>query len=239
MADKCHALRQGLSRSKLAHSQDNWASPASVGDHPGSVWTGKVQAHREPDAVSKQLRNSTYCMKVSMSLTVAENDTDLCYNSKMRFFEKAELSKSKDIPCPGIEDYTQPGVEPEIVWYKECKPKQWRQTIERRRDTLSIKEVREDDIGNYTCELQLGNFVVRRTTELSVTAPLTDKPPKILSPSESQMSVIEMAPAHELRECTLNRNQRYTLSGIQPHLNNQHMDYRQREDSLSNSLCTL
>lgn len=63
-------------------------------------------------------RNSTYCMKVSMSLTVAENDTDLCYNSKMRFFEKAELSKSKNISCPGIEDYIQPGVEPEIVWYK-------------------------------------------------------------------------------------------------------------------------
>lgn len=63
-------------------------------------------------------RNSTYCMKVSMSLTVAENDTDLCYNSKMRFFEKAELSKSKDITCPNIEDYIQPGVEPKIVWYK-------------------------------------------------------------------------------------------------------------------------
>lgn len=39
----------------------------------------------------------------------------------------------------------------------------------RRRDTLSIKDVREDDNGNYTCELLLGNFVVRRTTELSVT----------------------------------------------------------------------
>lgn len=53
-----------------------------------------------------------------MSLTVAENDTDLCYNSKMRFFEKAELSKSKVITCQGIEDYIQPGAEPEIVWYK-------------------------------------------------------------------------------------------------------------------------
>lgn len=63
-------------------------------------------------------RNSTYCMKVSMSLTVAENDTDLCYNSKMRFFEKAELSKSKVITCQGIEDYIQPGAEPEVVWYK-------------------------------------------------------------------------------------------------------------------------
>lgn len=63
-------------------------------------------------------RNSTYCMKVSMSLTVAENDTDLCYNSKMRFFEKAALSKSKNITCPAIEDYIQQGAEPDIVWYK-------------------------------------------------------------------------------------------------------------------------
>ncbi|MEQ2266784.1 hypothetical protein XENORESO_018429 [Xenotaenia resolanae] len=117
----------------------------------------------------RRTKNSTYCMKVSMSLMVAENDTDLCYNSKMKFFEKAELSKSKDITCPDIEDFIQPGVEPKIVWYKECKPKQWRQTIERRKDILSIKEVREDDIGNYTCELPFGNFVVRRTTELSVT----------------------------------------------------------------------
>ncbi|XP_078788125.1 interleukin-1 receptor accessory protein-like 1 isoform X4 [Oryzias latipes] len=132
-------------------------------------------------------------MKVSMSLTVAENDTELCYNSKMRFYEKAELSKGKDITCPGIEDYLQPGVDPQIVWYKECKPKQWRDTIERRKDVLSIRDVREDDIGNYTCELPFGNFMVRRTTELSVTAPVTDKPPKILFPSEGQLSFIEMA----------------------------------------------
>lgn len=52
---------------------------------------------------------------------------------------------------------------------KECKPKQWRQSIVKRKDMLSIKDVREDDIGNYTCELTFGNFLVRRTTELSVT----------------------------------------------------------------------
>ncbi|XP_033863992.1 interleukin-1 receptor accessory protein-like 1 isoform X2 [Acipenser ruthenus] len=138
------------------------------------------------------LRNSTYCMKVSMSLTVAENDTDLCYNSKMRYFEKAELSKNKEISCPDIEDYILPHREPNIVWYKECKPKVWRQTVVRRKDTLIIREVREDDIGNYTCELQFGNFVVRRTTELTVTAPLTDKPPKVLFPSENRMNVLEV-----------------------------------------------
>lgn len=38
-----------------------------------------------------------------------------------------------------------------------------------KKDTLVIREVREDDIGNYTCELKYGFFVVRRTTELTVT----------------------------------------------------------------------
>uniref|UniRef100_A0AAQ5YB40 X-linked interleukin-1 receptor accessory protein-like 1 n=1 Tax=Amphiprion ocellaris TaxID=80972 RepID=A0AAQ5YB40_AMPOC len=115
------------------------------------------------------LRNSTYCMKVSMSLTVAENDTNLCYNSNMRKAEKAELSKSKDILCPDIDDYVEPGKDPDIVWYKECRPKQWRASIILKRDILSIQEVKEDDIGNYTCEIQFGGFLVRRTTELTVT----------------------------------------------------------------------
>ncbi|XP_029925162.1 interleukin-1 receptor accessory protein-like 1 isoform X4 [Myripristis murdjan] len=207
---KC-ALFYGYIRANYTHAQSAglslmWYKSTGHGDFEEPISFDGTRMSKEEDAIwfrpaeledvghySCVLRNSTYCMKVSMSLTVAENDTDLCYNSKMRFFEKAELSKSKNITCPGIEDYIQPGVEPEILWYKECKPKQWRQTIVRRRDTLSIKEVREDDIGNYTCELQFGSFVVRRTTELSVTAPLTDKPPKILYPSESQISVMEMA----------------------------------------------
>ncbi|RLW07872.1 hypothetical protein DV515_00003614 [Chloebia gouldiae] len=113
--------------------------------------------------------NSTYCMKVSISLTVGENDTGLCYNSKMKYFEKAELSKSKEISCPEIEDFLFPFREPEILWYKECKSKTWRSSIVFKKDTLVIREVREDDIGNYTCELKYGFFVVRRTTELTVT----------------------------------------------------------------------
>ncbi|KAI3365957.1 hypothetical protein L3Q82_009790 [Scortum barcoo] len=108
-----------------------WYKSAGHGDFEEPISFDGTRMSKEEDAIwfrpaelddvgyySCVLRNSTYCMKVSMSLTVAENDTDLCYNSKMRFFEKAELSKSKDITCPGIEDYIQPGVEPEIVWYK-------------------------------------------------------------------------------------------------------------------------
>jgi len=57
-------------------------------------------------------------MKVSISLTVGENDTGLCYNSKMKYFDKAELSKSKEIACRDIEDFLLPSREPEILWYK-------------------------------------------------------------------------------------------------------------------------
>nr|XP_033805951.1 interleukin-1 receptor accessory protein-like 1 [Geotrypetes seraphini] len=138
------------------------------------------------------IRNSTYCMKVSISLTVGENDTGVCYNSKMKYLEKAELGKSKEIFCPDLEDFTVPHREPEILWYKECRTKTWRPSIVFKRDTLHIREVREDDIGNYTCELKFGAFVVRRTTELTVTAPLTDKPPKLLHPLESKLTIQEI-----------------------------------------------
>ncbi|XP_062384600.1 interleukin-1 receptor accessory protein-like 1-B [Sardina pilchardus] len=212
---KC-ALFYGYIRANYTHAQSAglnlmWYKSTGLGDH-GALVQGfeepisfdGIRMSKEEDSIwfrpaelqdaghySCVLRNSTYCMKVSMELSVAENDTDACYNSKMRYFEKAELSKSKDIICPDIEDYVQPGKDPDLVWYKECKPKQWRQSIVRRKDTLSIREVGEDDIGNYTCEIQFGSFVVRRTTELSVTAPLTDKPPKILFPSENKISTLE------------------------------------------------
>uniref|UniRef100_A0A8C6WE71 Interleukin-1 receptor accessory protein-like 1 n=1 Tax=Neogobius melanostomus TaxID=47308 RepID=A0A8C6WE71_9GOBI len=170
-----YSLAQGAGLSLM------WYKSAGHGDFEEPISFDGTRMSKEEDAIwfrpaeledvgyySCVLRNSTYCMKVSMSLNVAENDTDVCYNSKMRFYEKAELSKSKNISCPGLEEYTQPGAEPEITWYKECRLQQWRPTIETK-DFLNIREVREEDTGNYTCELQLGSFVVRKTTELSVT----------------------------------------------------------------------
>ncbi|KAK9402017.1 interleukin-1 receptor accessory protein-like 1 [Crotalus adamanteus] len=71
----------------------------------------------------------------------------------MKYFEKAELSKSKEISCPDIQDFLIPYREPEILWYKECQVTTWRPSILFKKDTLVIREVTEDDIGNYTCEL--------------------------------------------------------------------------------------
>uniref|UniRef100_A0A3B4G886 Interleukin 1 receptor accessory protein like 1 n=1 Tax=Pundamilia nyererei TaxID=303518 RepID=A0A3B4G886_9CICH len=208
---KC-ALFYGYIRANYSQAQSvglslMWYRSSGLGhsDFEEPISFDGVRMSKEEDAIwfrpadlqdvglySCVLRNSTYCMKVSMSLTVAENDTNLCYNSKMRRMEKAELSKSKDILCPDIDDYVEPGKEPDITWFKECRPKQWRASIIQKRDILSIQEVTEDDIGNYTCEVQFGGFVVRRTTELTVTAPLTDKPPKILFPSENKISNMEL-----------------------------------------------
>uniref|UniRef100_H3BD56 Ig-like domain-containing protein n=1 Tax=Latimeria chalumnae TaxID=7897 RepID=H3BD56_LATCH len=115
------------------------------------------------------LRNSTYCMKVSMSLTVGENDLGLCYSSQIRYLEKAEITKNKEIACPDIEDFISPSKELRVVWYKECKLGKWRHLIIQKGLSLVIQNVQEEDGGNYTCELKYEGRLVSRTTELKVT----------------------------------------------------------------------
>ncbi|XP_036425083.1 X-linked interleukin-1 receptor accessory protein-like 2 [Colossoma macropomum] len=138
------------------------------------------------------LRNTTYCMKVSMSLTVKESDEGLCFSSQIRYLEKAEITKSKLITCPDIDDYLAPYKQPIMTWYKECQKKEWRSSIIINTTSLWIPVVEEDDGGNYTCELQYGSRVVRRTTELKVTALITARPPKVLFPTEGQTSIIDV-----------------------------------------------
>ncbi|XP_023192206.1 interleukin-1 receptor accessory protein-like 1-B isoform X4 [Xiphophorus maculatus] len=207
---KC-ALFYGYIRSNYSQAQSGglslmWYRSSGLGhtDFEEPISFDGVRMSKEEDAIwfrpadlqdvglySCVLRNSTYCMKVSMALAVAENDTDLCYNSNMRITEKAELSRRFHILCPEIDDYVEPGKEPEITWYKECRPKKWRATIFQRGNKLFFQEVKEDDIGNYTCEIQFGGFAVRRTTELTVTAPITVDPPKILFPAENKTTNME------------------------------------------------
>ncbi|NXO56375.1 IRPL2 protein, partial [Aramus guarauna] len=156
-----------------------------------SIWFHSVES-QDSGFYTCVLRNSTYCMKVSMSLTVAENESGLCYNSKIRYLEKSEVTKRKTISCPDIEDYKTAGQEPDVVWYKECKPKMWRTIVIQKGNTLLIQEVQEEDGGNYTCELKFEGKLIRRTVELKVTALLTDKPPKPLFPMENQPTVIDV-----------------------------------------------
>ncbi|XP_071669593.1 X-linked interleukin-1 receptor accessory protein-like 2 isoform X2 [Patagioenas fasciata] len=156
-----------------------------------SIWFHSVEL-QDSGFYTCVLRNSTYCMKVSMSLTVAENESGLCYNSKIRYLEKSEVTKRKKISCPDTEDYRTAGQEPDVVWYKECKPKMWRSVVIQKGNTLLIQEVQEEDGGNYTCELKFEGKLIRRTVELKVTALLTDKPPKPLFPMENQPTVIDV-----------------------------------------------
>ncbi|XP_039947094.1 X-linked interleukin-1 receptor accessory protein-like 2 [Hirundo rustica] len=156
-----------------------------------SIWFHSVEL-QDSGFYTCVLRNSTYCMKVSMSLTVAENESGLCYNSKIRYLEKSEVTKRKTISCPDIEDYKTASQEPDVVWYKECEPNMWRNVVIQKGNTLLIQEVQEEDGGNYTCELKFEGKLIRRTVEFKVTALLTDKPPKPLFPMENQPTVIDV-----------------------------------------------
>lgn len=62
-------------------------------------------------------------MKVSMSMTVEESDEGKCFSSKIRHLEKAEITHSKMITCPDIEDYLAPYKQPQMTWYKVRSPR--------------------------------------------------------------------------------------------------------------------
>ncbi|ETE69524.1 X-linked interleukin-1 receptor accessory protein-like 2, partial [Ophiophagus hannah] len=117
-------------------------SEGRINKDEDSIWfhTAEVQ---DSGFYTCVLRNSTYCMKVSMSLTVAENELGLCYNSTIRYLEKSEITRTK-----------------------ECKPKLWRSVVVQKENTLLIEDVQEEDSGNYTCELKFEGKLIRRTTEL-------------------------------------------------------------------------
>ncbi|KAJ8780069.1 hypothetical protein J1605_011974 [Eschrichtius robustus] len=82
------------------------------------ILTLVVQEYLQTYPESYLNRNSTYCMKVSMSLTVAENESGLCYNSRIRYLEKSEVTKRKEISCPDMDDFKKSDQEPDVVWYK-------------------------------------------------------------------------------------------------------------------------
>ncbi|XDV36869.1 hypothetical protein PO909_006584 [Leuciscus waleckii] len=110
-----------------------------------------------------------------MSLTVEESEEGLCFSSRIRYQERAEITKSKMITCPDIDDYLAPYKQPIMTWNKECQRQDWRSSIIINTTSLWIPEVQEDDGGNYTCELKYGSRVVRRTTELKVTGTLSNQ----------------------------------------------------------------
>ncbi|KAM4664050.1 X-linked interleukin-1 receptor accessory protein-like 2 [Discoglossus pictus] len=166
-------------------------SVARMSKDDDSIWVHTAEVE-DSGLYTCVLRNATYCMKVSMSLTVAESETGRCYNSRIRYVEKAEVTKRKEITCPDIEDYRMPNEDIEVVWYKECKPKKWRNLIIQKRNSLLIQEVQKEDGGNYTCELKYDGRLVTRTVQLKVTALLTTKPPRPLFPVENQPSVIDV-----------------------------------------------
>jgi len=51
-------------------------------------------------------------------MTVEESDEGKCFSSKIRHLEKAEITHSKMINCPDIEDYLAPYKQPQMTWYK-------------------------------------------------------------------------------------------------------------------------
>ncbi|KAJ3588265.1 hypothetical protein NHX12_011859 [Muraenolepis orangiensis] len=125
---------------------------------------------------------------VSMSMTVVDSDEGRCFSSQIRHLEKAEITLSKMITCPDITDYMTPYKQPTMTCPfsstfssssssssppppppQECEQVEWRSSMVVNNTHIWIPEVEESDGGNYTCELQYGSRLVRRTTQLKCT----------------------------------------------------------------------
>lgn len=53
-----------------------------------------------------------------MFLIVVENELGLCYNSRIRYLEKFEVIKRKEILCLDMDDFKKFDQEFDVVWYK-------------------------------------------------------------------------------------------------------------------------
>ncbi|XP_075594762.1 interleukin-1 receptor type 1 isoform X5 [Balearica regulorum gibbericeps] len=108
------------------------------------------------------VRSLNHSNKKPIYLTVFKNDNSLCFNGRMKFEQKVMSTKTGKIICPDLEHFKdEDNNQPEVYWYKECKPG----FLEDKRLLLAEEgplQVRPEFVypKNNTIEVELGSHVV-------------------------------------------------------------------------------
>lgn len=64
-------------------------------------------------------RNSTYCLKTKVTVTVLENDPGLCYSTQATFPQRLHIAGDGSLVCPYVSYFKDENNElPEVQWYK-------------------------------------------------------------------------------------------------------------------------
>lgn len=99
------------------------------------------------------MRNSTYCLKTKITMSVLENDPGLCYNTQASFIQRLHVAGDGSLVCPYLDFFKDENNElPKVQWYKNCKPLPLDDgNFFGFKNKLMVMNVAEEHRGNYTC----------------------------------------------------------------------------------------
>uniref|UniRef100_A0A8C6I269 Interleukin-1 receptor type 1 n=1 Tax=Mus spicilegus TaxID=10103 RepID=A0A8C6I269_MUSSI len=101
------------------------------------------------------VRNSTYCLKTKVTVTVLENDPGLCYSTQATFPQRLHIAGDGSLVCPYLSYFKDENNElPEVQWYKNCKPLLLDNvSFFGVKDKLLVRNVAEEHRGDYICRM--------------------------------------------------------------------------------------
>ncbi|NXP51376.1 IL1R1 protein, partial [Heliornis fulica] len=193
------------------------------------------------------VRSLNHSNKKTINLTVFKNDNDLCFNGKMKFEQKVMSTKIGKIICPDLELFKdEDNNQPEVRWYKECKPgflEDKRLLLAEGENAILIYNVTVQDRGNYTCRMvytHMGRkYNISRTISLEVKKRPLQVRPEFVYPKNNTIEA-ELG-SHVVMECNISSG----INGLIPfwQVNDKDVDsfdstYREQfyEEVMSNGL---
>ncbi|XP_008496332.1 interleukin-1 receptor type 1 isoform X2 [Calypte anna] len=155
------------------------------------------------------VRSLNHSNKKPINLSVFKNDNGLCFNGKMKFEQKVMSRNTGKIICPDLEYFKdEENDQPEVYWYKECKPgflEDKRLVLAERENAVLIHNVSVQDRGNYTCRMvytYMGKqYNVSRTMSLEVKERPVQMRPEFIYPKNNTIQV-ELG-SHVVMECNI------------------------------------
>ncbi|XP_030906916.2 interleukin-1 receptor type 1-like isoform X2 [Melopsittacus undulatus] len=173
------------------------------------------------------VRSLNYSKKKTINLAVFKNDNSLCFNGKMRFEQKVISRNTGKIICPDLEHFKDEDNQPEVYWYKECKPgflEDKRLLLVEGENVVLIRNVTVQDRGNYTCRMvytYMGEqYNVSRTISLEVKERPLQMRPEFIYPKNNTIEV-ELG-SRVVMECNISSG----INGLIPfwQVNNEDVD---------------
>ncbi|NWI16477.1 IL1R1 protein, partial [Crypturellus soui] len=181
---------------------------ARIHQRGGLLWF--IPARLEDSGLYEcDVRRLNYSTKKTINLTVFKNDDGLCFNGQMKFEQKVMTTNTGKIICPDLEDFRdEENSEPEVHWYKECKPgflEDKRLLLAEGENAILIRNVTLQDRGNYTCcmvYMYMGKqYNVSRTVSLEVKESPQQIRPEFIYPKNNTIEV-DLG-THVVMECNI------------------------------------